>query len=218
MGRRCRGAALVLAALAPVAALAKPPVRKTEHFVRAVFHPRGGLAAVAARALRRRPPCAQISGNLVFGMLTDGGGTDEPPYTTPEQLAAAAALETVAAAHSMAFVVSAGGNFLPSGLPVGGVGSAASDARFTGSWEDVYSGPALSSITWYATGGYTDWDGNVTAERAYTLGPSSRWQYPTLWQSFTFETVQALPPAWPPSGRCGGRRRGGPRHAPLGKP
>jgi hypothetical protein len=54
---------------------------------------------------------------LNFGVLANWGGTNTPPYTTPGQLAAAAALEAVATKTGMSFVVSAGGNFLPDGLP-----------------------------------------------------------------------------------------------------
>ena len=52
-----------------------------------------------------------------FGVLGNWGGTDTAPYSTPGQVAAAAGLEAVAAATNMLFLVSTGGNFLPTGLP-----------------------------------------------------------------------------------------------------
>jgi len=65
----------------------------------------------------RRAAALINSPGLTFGVLSNWGGQGTSPYTTPGQVAAAAALEAVAAATKAAFVVSAGGNFLPQGLP-----------------------------------------------------------------------------------------------------
>ena len=94
-GGGCSAAARVLG----VAALLSPTLRGT------------GLAGAGASLLSPELP------PLNFGVLANWGGTNTPPYTTPGQLAAAAALEAVATKTGMSFVVSAGGNFLPDGLP-----------------------------------------------------------------------------------------------------
>ena len=49
----------------------------------------------------------------------------------------------------------------------------------------MYSGPALASVPFYLVGSYADWLGNITAERGFTEGPTGRWQYSGLWQTFT---------------------------------
>jgi hypothetical protein len=66
--------------------------------------------------------CARAVGlgvvqNLVFAALSDWGGQAQEPFTTPGQLAAAASLGRVAAEQRPKLVLSAGGNFLPQGLP-----------------------------------------------------------------------------------------------------
>ncbi len=55
-------------------------------------------------------------------------------------------------------------------------------SRVAATWGDVYTGAALQ-VPWYVVGGYADWAGNATAERALTEGATSRWQYPSLWHS-----------------------------------
>lgn len=55
--------------------------------------------------------------NLVFAALSDWGGQGQQPFTTPGQLASAASLGRVADSLRPKFVLSAGGNFLPQGLP-----------------------------------------------------------------------------------------------------
>ena len=43
----------------------------------------------------------------------------------------------------------------------------------------------------YTTGGWTDWQGNATGERAYTQ-TGGRWQYGSLWQSFVMSGVEVI--------------------------
>jgi hypothetical protein len=71
-------------------------------------------------------------------------------------------------------------------------------ARVAATWGDVYNSPTLGSIPFYSVGGYQDWQGNITAERGMTTGPTGRWQYPSLWHSFivnvppSFNTLQVV--------------------------
>jgi len=60
-------------------------------------------------------------------------------------------------------------------------------ARQAATWGDVYNGPALSAVPWYTCGSFQDWSGNITAERGLTEGVSGRWQFPTLWHTFTVD-------------------------------
>jgi hypothetical protein len=77
------------------------------------------LLAAAARGaaawFRDAAPAALSA--TTFAALSDWGGIGTPPYTTPSQLAVASALNTVAAAEDISFVLSAGNNFRPAGLP-----------------------------------------------------------------------------------------------------
>jgi hypothetical protein len=253
------------------------------------------LAAAAAGA------AASATGPTVFAAISDWGGTGSFPFTTASQLAVAEAMSTVGTDNDFAFVLSAGNNFMPAGLPgaraltcvgacgragvraasalgcvqratracvcllaafpshfgggprarrrarrrrrrrftaprrarrrsapppaaarhsppphtrphaptfarvapppprrpstsppfrvspplsaAGSASSAATQARVAATWTDVYTGASLQ-VPWYAVGGYMDWEGNCTAERALTTSASSRWQYPSLWHSF----------------------------------
>ena len=54
--------------------------------------------------------------------------------------------------------------------------------RIALTWTDVYSaGPALA-VPWYVTGGWRDWEGNITAQRAMsvpsTATGSMTWHFP----------------------------------------
>ena len=67
----------------------------------------GGLPEISASL--RAPPSSTAAvtttvPTLTFGVLSDWGGTDQPPYTTPGQVAAAGALEEVAGARLQYFI------------------------------------------------------------------------------------------------------------------
>lgn len=127
---------------------------------------------------------------LFFGVLSDWGGQTAAPYTTPGQVSAADALAKVALANDLKFVVSAGGNFLESGLPAGLEAEETMD-RVTNTFQEVYSAHSLQ-VPWYITGSINDWEGNLTAEMALngTEATGGRWTYPDLWHTFT----TSLPP------------------------
>ena len=135
----------------------------------------------------------------VFAVLSDWGGSSTAPYTTVGQVAAGAAMNYVCAQVTCKAVLTAGGNFLPAGLPQGQTAAA---ERFNATWRGAYSkGPALA-VPWYTTGGASDWQGNISAERdnsdASTASGTMTWHYPTLWQSVQlivppgFSTLQVL--------------------------
>jgi hypothetical protein len=72
------------------------------------------LLLVAANASSASDP----NSPTVFAALSDWGGTGAAPFTTPAQLALASALANVSEANDVQFVLSAGNNFLPAGLPL----------------------------------------------------------------------------------------------------
>ena len=59
----------------------------------------------------------QAAETLTFFATSDWGGQGTAPYTTPLQLAMAEAMGHVGSSFHPKFVLSAGGNFLPAGLP-----------------------------------------------------------------------------------------------------
>ena len=78
---------------------------------------------------------------LAFFATSDWGGQAAAPYTTPLQLAMAEAMGHVSASFHPHFVVSAGGNFLPGGLP------GASTRRQAPAWRAASpGGPAGRSV------------------------------------------------------------------------
>lgn len=119
----------------------------------------------------------------VFALLSDWGGQAVPPYTTAGQVAASKAMDTVCSAQLCKAVLSAGNNFLPAGLPGGpGAPANASHVRVEATWSALYGqGPALA-VPWYLTGGFRDWEGNITGERdlstASTASGVMSWHYP----------------------------------------
>ena len=72
------------------------------------------LLLVAANASSASDP----NSPTVFAALSDWGGTGVAPFTKPAQLAVASALANVSEANDVQFVLSAGNNFLPAGLPL----------------------------------------------------------------------------------------------------
>jgi hypothetical protein len=63
------------------------------------------------------PPTGEAGETMSFFATSDWGGQAAAPYTTPLQLQMAASMGHVSASFHPHFVVSAGGNFLPGGLP-----------------------------------------------------------------------------------------------------
>jgi hypothetical protein len=54
---------------------------------------------------------------LTFFAVSDWGGQEVAPYTTPLQVQMAETMGRVSASFHPKFVLSAGGNFLPAGMP-----------------------------------------------------------------------------------------------------
>ena len=68
------------------------------------------------------------------------------------------------------------------------------EARFNGTFEDVYIAPSLKSIPFWAIAGNHDWGGNVSQQIEYTNSPQNaphlkdgrgRWRYLDWWYNVT---------------------------------
>ena len=58
---------------------------------------------------------ASTDGALKFLVMGDWGGSDKPPYTTPDEVATAKGMGKVAAANDAQFVLALGDNFYTTG-------------------------------------------------------------------------------------------------------
>ena len=88
---------------------------------------------------------------------------------------------------SSRFTISTGDNFYTSGV------QSAEDPKWERSFENIYTAPSLQS-RWYVTLGNHDWQGDYTAQIAYTQ-TSPRWYLPDRYYSETLavdDTTDAL--------------------------
>ncbi len=97
------------------------------------------------------------------------------------QLAVAAAMETVALAKPLDFVLALGDNFYPDGV------SSVDDPQWKTSFEDIYIGEGLKDIPWYAILGNHDYLSNPDAEVAYSK-VNSQWRMPHRYYTITITT------------------------------
>ena len=107
----------------------------------------------------------------------------------PGQQAIADGMALVAKEINAQQVFMLGDNFY--GLPPTGP----DEARFNGTFEEVYNAPSLKDIPFWAIAGNHDWGGNVSEQIAYTESPQNapplkdggggRWRYPDFWYNVT---------------------------------
>jgi hypothetical protein len=98
----------------------------------------------------------------------------------PSQKKAAAGMDSVAKSINSKFTVALGDNFYFSGV------RSVKDVRFSGTFEDVYTGASLQS-PWYVCGGNHDAKGNMTAQIEYS-NQSKRWTFPALYHAHSFKS------------------------------
>ncbi|EDO35960.1 predicted protein, partial [Nematostella vectensis] len=116
-------------------------------------------------------------GKLSFLAVGDTGGTPLSPFFTPTERRVATVMGKVAEEVDARFVLGLGDNFYFSGV------RNARDPRFRLSFEDVFSAPALHRATWCMIAGNHDYQGNVSAQIAYTQ-KSRRWYFPNFYYTF----------------------------------
>jgi len=122
--------------------------------------------------------CALASSQeLYFLIVGDFGGSPTYPYTTDIQTSTAQSMDYSARKHNTQFVVTNGDNFYENGV------TDVNDPRFKYTFENVYTYQSLQT-RWYIVAGNHDWEGNVTAQIAYSE-KSNRWYYPSEWYTVT---------------------------------
>lgn len=115
--------------------------------------------------------------SLSFLVMGDWGGKGTKPYTTEGQLRSAVGMNTVAEKIGSQFVIGLGDNMYTNGV------TDEYSERFSITFEKVYTGNHLQTL-WELCAGNHDYNGNVTAQVAYSLH-STRWNLPSLYRTWT---------------------------------
>jgi len=111
---------------------------------------------------------------LTFITLGDWGITNQHQLYVAKQLSLAAAV------IKPAFIISMGDNFYEDGI------TSLDDPQWKSKFENVYNAKSLM-VPWYIILGNHDWNGNTTAELAYTqYDKNGRWIFPNYFYSQTF--------------------------------
>ncbi|XP_067950931.1 tartrate-resistant acid phosphatase type 5-like [Watersipora subatra] len=105
-----------------------------------------------------------------FLVLGDWGGLPISPYRTAIEKNVATGMNIIAGERKTQFQVALGDNFYFSGV------ANVDDKRFQETFERVFTGENLQT-PWYFVAGNHDWNGNVSAQIAYTA-KSKRWNFP----------------------------------------
>jgi len=113
-----------------------------------------------------------------FIVLGDWGGDSSYPYTTPAQIAVAAAMARVTDNENIEFIINVGDNFYKHGI------DSVTSPRWQTTFESVYDAPTLKALRWFTVAGNHDHEGNVSAQIAYTA-LSKRWFFPSLYYTVT---------------------------------
>lgn len=109
---------------------------------------------------------------LDFLLIADWGGIDKRPYYTPEQKAVAQSMSEWSDKYQADFILALGDNFYFEGIPN------SEDERFERTWENIYikDKPSLQK-PWYLVAGNHDWNGNVSAQIAFS-DTNEYWNFP----------------------------------------
>ena len=84
------------------------------------------------------PRTTIATGDLNFLVMGDWGGIEDPPYTTPQEVATAAGMNLIAGEIDSEFSLALGDNFYTYGIPTD-----VNDMRFNATFENVYNGTNL---------------------------------------------------------------------------
>ncbi|NXC78768.1 PPA5 phosphatase, partial [Anhinga anhinga] len=115
-------------------------------------------------------------GAMQFLAVGDWGGVPDPPFSTPREVATAAAMGRAATDLGADFVLALGDNFYYKGV------QDEWDPRFQETFERVFTAPGLQELPWFVLAGNHDHAGNVTAQLAYSHH-SPRWHFPHYYYS-----------------------------------
>ena len=107
-------------------------------------------------------------------IIGDWGGQHTFPYTTPQQLAAAEMMNTVAKMHDIHGIIALGDNFYDEGV------ENEFDTRWQATFENVYVKEYINDIKWWPVVGNHDAEGNITGQIEYTKH-SQTWNFPAFY-------------------------------------
>ena len=134
------------------------------------------------------PPAPDSSTTYNFLAIADWGSSSATRIDSMQK-AVADGMGAVAEEINATQVFCLGDNFY------GASGNQPDDARFKGTFEDVYNATSLKSIPFWAIAGNHDWGGNVSQQIAYHDSPQNgpplndglggRWRYPDFWYNVT---------------------------------
>ncbi len=119
--------------------------------------------------------------HYVFLAMADWGDDSDAQRTCADGLA------LVAGRLSAAAVFVLGNNFFGSGIH-SAVDGPDGRLRFQRTFENIYSAASLAQLPFFAIAGAHDWEGNVSAQIAYTFNKQNvaqRWTYPHYWHQTT---------------------------------
>ncbi|XP_019850708.1 PREDICTED: tartrate-resistant acid phosphatase type 5-like isoform X2 [Amphimedon queenslandica] len=120
-----------------------------------------------------------VSGNsLNFLVIGDWGGMSDEPYYTVGQSKVASVMGEKAEKIDSQFTLAVGDNFYEDGV------KDVDDPRFNETFEEVFTAPSLQK-RWYAICGNHDYNGNASAQVAYTQ-KSARWYMPSFYYTEIF--------------------------------
>ena len=120
---------------------------------------------------------------LDFLVLGDWGGDSDSVPATQDEVNNARLMGQIAEAHDVDFVLLLGDNFYEHGL-----WPDVHSKRFQSTFEDVFTAPALQSIAFYVLPGNHDYEGNMSAELAYSQ-LSDRWVFPERYYALHFDVA-----------------------------
>eukprot|EP01084_Bolivina_argentea_P178373 308334_1 len=122
-----------------------------------------------------------VKSKSTFDLLVMGdfGGSDEPPYTTPQQLDTARIMGIVANQYNVDQVWSVGDNLYEDGV------ADVSSPRFNTSFESVFTAESLMDIPYYLIAGNHDYHLSVEAQITYS-NRSKRWNFHNYYYNYVF--------------------------------
>jgi len=118
---------------------------------------------------------------LDFLVLGDWGGDSDSVPATQDELNNANLMGKVAQQHDVDFVLLVGDNFYQHGL-----WPDVHSKRFQTTFEDVFTAASLRNISFYVLPGNHDYEGNISAEIAYSQ-MSKRWVFPDRYYPLHFK-------------------------------
>ena len=139
------------------------------------------FAAVAAALSATATPTVATPG-WNFLVMGDWGGSQEFPFTTPEELQTAHGMGVVGASEESQYCLALGDNFYHTGV------SGLDDTRFNTTFENVFTNDALKRVDYFRVVlGNHDHLGNASAQIAYSQ-VSPRWRMDDYYWSFSETT------------------------------